>query len=860
MSMAIQERAVVATGDAATTTEPPWLLRINPLRRRRISDAGLRTLLTDLVTAEQAVQAAAARACDELYALIGAVAEDGRKPLVDARRAINKGRLPRTDVAGAPSIAGFAAALARRDTLGERYLAEYPKAADRERTTLAGLLGDADLRRSLALLAPEVYEQAERYRAAVAGPSPVLARMRKSERGLIQYVTRAMVRTSPLSRFTAVGIAIPDDSGRSPLDVPFTGATAFPSLDRVMLAYVIGGIDPPDGGERLLDAWVGMSPTSRVVYESGTLFFFRPGPDGLKRSAVAVRGTTALLAEAVSMGPSPVRFVIEHIARGGVPAGQAARVVADAVASGILCTYNEAEDGGADLMEQLTRPGTIAADGVAAVRAGLTRLVDSPAAQRGADLATLTADLAAVSRLTNRPAQVTIEEDYILPPSAVDTRPWRPALADLGAAVELFSVFDWLHDIRRMTTAAFVERFGRGAVVSLTEHASYLLDEVSRRVAEAGAQEAGGDPDALPDDPELRRLIQVRRRIMELTRGDIARAVSGGEPEVHYHAADILDLAADLPQCFRRDPLSYGVLSQWAGDRLIFNDGLPGHGMLYSRFLDQDRRLGGYALPRLRRRLVERYGWDGATVVEDLGLHRLNVNAHPRVLDDVLRPQDWFGLRLRHDPDADALDVEDADGRRLRVLAIGTGHPGLFPPPLSIASCLATAGRLNNYLIDQWHAANPWDGTTTRVSPRISIGDVVVARRRWYGGEEFVRTLEQDADEHGRLLAVARWRAAHGVPDEVMVKTSPTYETPRSLRPEDAVVQRQNQKPQYVDLSSALAVRVLPRMLERRALADAVDYLEEALPGVADGTHAHEWVVEIGRRPGGRFRYEGGVQ
>jgi len=47
-------------------------------------------------------------------------------------------------------------------------------------------------------------------------------------------------------------------------------------------------------------------------------------------------------------------------------------------------------------------------------------------------------------------------------------------------------------------------------------------------------------------------------------------------------------------------------------------------------------------------------------------------------------------------------------------------------------------------------------------------------------------------------------------------------------------------------------------MLERRAKENAVDYLEEALPEVVDDTHAHEWVVEIGRRPGGLFRYEGG--
>ncbi|NEA05359.1 hypothetical protein G3I28_39640, partial [Streptomyces sp. SID10116] len=69
---------------------------------------------------------------------------------------------------------------------------------------------------------------------------------------------------------------------------------------------------------------------------------------------------------------------------------------------------------------------------------------------------------------------------------------------------------------------------------------------------------------------------------------------------------------------------------------------------------------------RLAERLTDRYGWDGSRVVEDLGLHRLNVNAHPRILPHGLRPDDWFSLRLAHDTETDQLRVEDADGTPLR--------------------------------------------------------------------------------------------------------------------------------------------------------------------------------------------------
>lgn len=278
--------------------------------------------------------------------------------------------------------------------------------------------------------------------------------------------------------------------------------------------------------------------------------------------------------------------------------------------------------------------------------------------------------------------------------------------------------------------------------------------------------------------------------------------------------------------------------------------------MLYARFLDADRRMGGRALPRLAGHLQREYGFDGARVTEDLGLHRLNVNAHAPILPGGLTPEDWFTLRLAHDPDTDTLRVEDADGAPLRVLPLGTGHPGLFPPPLSVASGLAISGRLFNSLPNSWHAATPWDRATTRTAPRMAVGDVLIGRRRWYGGDELTTAVATGPDEHDRLLALNAWRARHGVAEEVVIKNAPEDEGPLSVGAPDVQSKRLQQKPQYVDLTSALSARVLPRMLDRRG-ADGC-YLEEALPSVVDGTHATEWVVEVGRDAGGRFTYRGG--
>ncbi len=851
--------------------EPLWFLRVNPLRRFRLGDPDMRVRLAELAEAERSVRATAGQCSDELYEQIGAVTDDAsRRRLVELRRTIHNDRVPRsTPEDPTPAVRRWFSLREQRQVLREDIARRYPEAAGREREALAGLLADEDLRRALTLAAPEVYQEAERYRQAVAGVKKLSARVRKSERGLLQFVTRAMLRTSPLSRFTAVGIAEPDESGTDPGAVEFGRPVAFPSLDRVMLGYVLGGLHGTPDDEQLPDTWVGLSPTSAVDEDSGKLFFLRPTPAGLQRLGVAVSPPLRLLLDATSMGLRPVKAVLDEVAaRSGRSAEETRALVFKSIRQGILCSFPEGEDGSTDLREVLDRPDLPAAARLTEIRERLPRFLDAPAPERGRELAGLRDALAETSHQAGRPAQITVAEDYVVPPLKVSTESWQRPLRDLGSAVDLLTVFDWLHDVRVYMTAAFVQRFGAGANVSLAEHAPYLVSEVTRRAAataEVYGPDGSGDSSALAgigtDDDCLAGMYELRRQVTEEIHAHLTKAADAGDETLTFAPADVDRLVEAMPERFRRDPLLYGVLVQQSGDQLVVNDGLPGHGMLYARFLEADRQLGGNALPRLADRLQRFYGADGSRVVEDYGLHGMNVNAHARVLPQGLEPDDWFTLRLRHDADTDELRVEDADGVPLRVLPLGTGHPGLYPPPLSVASGLVISGRLYNGMAHSWHGATPWDGRTTRVCPRIAVGDVVVSRRRWYGGDELDTAVATGPDEHDRLLALTAWRSRYDVPEEVVVKTAPADDGPLSVSAPDTQERRLRQKPQYVDLTSALGTRVLPRMLDRRSGAEdgAVGFLEEALPGVADGTHATEWVVEVGRRPGGRFRYGGDI-
>ncbi|MFE6974635.1 hypothetical protein [Streptomyces sp. NPDC057682] len=847
------------TGEDGPAGEPLWMLRVNPLPRVRLADPVLAALLDEVCAAENEVEAAAAECSAQLHRLIGATADAGvRGALIALRRDIHNDRVPRTEDDPVPATARWRAARLARGGLRAALESEYPQAADRERKRLAWLLADDDLRRALALVAPEVAAGADRYRAALDGGGKLSARLRKSERGLVQYVTRAMIRTSPLSRFTAVGLALPGPGGVALGEVTPIGAVPVVGLDRIMLHYVLGGLRHEAAQDRPLGPgdWVQLPPTSEFGPGRGELMFLRSDGDTIRRLSVPVAGAVRPLVDAVALGARQVSSVAAEVAAAlGCPAGDALTAVRRAVGAGILCLSDGPEDGALPFRTMLDRPGLPGAPLLAEVNRLLPEVGAAPAGERADVLARLRSTLADLAHRAGRHAQVLVEEDYVVPSPTVDTAPWTAALDDMAAAVELLSVFDRLHDIRAVLSAIFVEWYGAGAEVPLVAHAERIAAEVYRR---GGALDGDIPQDGGPADGSLGRLHALRRDVLARMR-DLLGSAGPDASEAVLSAREARELVAALPDRFRQDPLAYGVLVQPWRDRLVLNDAYAGHGMLYGRFLGADEELGGRALPYLAERLRRIYGADGRRVAEDLGLHRLNVNAHVRVLPDGIDAEGWASLRLAHDPATDALCVRDAEGRDLRVLSLGSGHPEFLPVPARIAAWLVSGGRLMEDFVGDWRATAGGADTATRGCPRILVGRAVLARRRWYGGAEFAEAVSAGPEETDRIRALARWRARHGVPAEVVLKTplEATYGT-EALEAAAAAgfgaeEHRQRQKPQYTDLESAVGVRVLPRLMDRRSPG----YLEEALPAVADSRHATEWVVEIARPAGAPFTYGG---
>lgn len=862
-----------APTEQCTDAPPLWFYRYNPFRRTRISDEQLRHRLEVLVEADEALRAATTTTSDLLHDLIGATDQpEERKRLIALRRLVHRGRpVPEGDDRAATRE--WSAALTARDQAVEDLREDYAAALCRERQGLARQLADPALQSSLELVAPQVAKQAVRYRDAVAATGQAPARVLKSERGLLQYAVRAAVRTSPLAQLTAVGLTTPGQGGSHPDRPMVVVERSFFSLDRVMLDYVVGGFEQA-AGRHEDDPHVGIPPTAAV--QDGRLLFMRRTPAGYARAVVSMTPPLADIVAELSLGAVPwndllgaVEARLRRAGRPPVARDALGRVLGAALEHGMLCTTHPTTD--ADLVDLSPRGIADLDETLHSIDDQLQQLAEAPTPERRDRLDRLDADLVTLSHRSGRPAKITVSEERLGRLAPIDPGQWS-ALDDLGPAVELLQTFDWLADVSVTLANAFVRRHGEGARTNLVAVADDLVADVT-----ATAQQMTGlytNLDTAPDDlahldgPDgtLADLFRVRRDVEAWVGRELDAAVEAGLPEVVLDPRQVEEALSALPARLRRRPLGYGVLVQSLGDQLVVNDGLPGHGMLYSRFLGADRALGGHGVAALGQRLTRHYGEPGVRVVEDRSVQGLNVNVHPAVLPDVLEARDWSRLELAHDPATHSLQVYDGD-QPIKVLPLGGGHPGLYPPALSVASGLVIAGRLYNSLPENWAsrrlaAAQDTRRPTTKV-PRIRVGRVVVSRGRWVPGQDLTEALAEP-HELDRLVALARWRASYDVPEQIMVKSAPADSGPASVGSPDAQAARFKAKPQYVDLGSALCARVLPRMLERRgeeSLPGAPDspsfYIEEATPGITDGTHAAEWVVEVHRPAHGRFTYGG---
>ncbi|HTZ45653.1 MAG TPA: lantibiotic dehydratase [Jatrophihabitans sp.] len=827
------------------------LLRMNALPGRRLSSAELRAALREHLTATEAAARLRDAACDELFALAGTLTGPERSAVLTLKRAIYNDREPAEaahDKQWSPAVTAWLAAWQRRRLAAAAIRNGYETYLAAERTLLAELIGAENFQLSLALTSPQVLDAVRRYRRRV---DDLTARDRKSERGIIQHLMRAMLRTSPLTRFTAVAFGSWQPDG-DPLDAPRfdpSAARSFLHVDRSLLSATVTGIVAPPG--EAVPSVLIRNPTLRSN-STGARYQHRDASQ-VRLLSVPPTPQLAVLLNLTATGPLPAGVLAAEVAlRLGIPAEEGERVVAAAVRSQLLVAAPVLDEQSDTLLTDarallaVEHPELAAA--AAAIGAELDLIRTGTVAARAAALDRLSGQgEARLNAASSRPSRLQVNEDYVLPPVTMSTAGYAGALTDLAQVAEFYGLFDRYHEVRALLTAAFVERFGAGGQANLADCAQDLARQVLRREAALTADTVA---EYGPADGSLATLLRLREDAETVLTGRVRE--HQGPEAVEFDPGWLAEFAAGLPDRFRAPAVSYSLLVQAVGGELVVNDCYPGHGILAARFLAADRTLGGAAIDRLGQRVRSLYGADGQQLLEDRGLHGANINARAAVLAEHMTPQHWVGVRLVHEASTDRLHLLDRDGAPIQPLVLGMKWIELMPAPLRIAMWLVESGRVLVDPIEWAHRARA-DAEPTTAYPRLRAGRVTLQRARWYPGADFP-AAPQPGQDAAYLMDINAWRSAHGVPEQVVAKT-PLGRWPHDLtQAAGSYVQgRRREKPQYVDLASALMVRSLPRMVERRGSG----YFEEALPAVRNGVHATEWAIELDRPAFGRFAIGG---
>ncbi|QMU78310.1 hypothetical protein GXW83_23985 [Streptacidiphilus sp. PB12-B1b] len=820
---------------------------------RRLGTAALTGAITALTEAERQCAALVDAARAELFDLAAGADGHELRTVLELKRAVHNQRTPKPSAASRSWPAATSAWLAARqrgDLARSVLTTGYESCLAEERAALAQTVAAEPFQVSLALTSPGVLAAVRRYARSAGRPSK---QDRKSERGILQHLARAMVRTSPLARFTAVGFASWYEQGTALDRVTFQRRRTHPvvSVDRALFAALVDGLLPA-GGEAAPAATVRRNPSLHTTQDA-VRFRRREGAQ-IRVLSTPLTPHLATLLDLLTLGPVPPAELGRALTdRLGCTGQQAAQLVLAACEAQILLPGPVLDEQAADplpaALELLRGHDPAAATALADAASSLDRLPHATVTERVALLNRLDAVQQQLTGHGTRPGRLRVNEDYVLDPFAVSADGYRPALDDLAEVAEFAGLFERHHGLRALACALFVERFGAGASVPLVDHATALVGAL--RGAEARLTEPDGNVG--PRDGSLAQLLKARAAAVRTIGERIARhrAERPQAEELALEPGLLAELAAALPERFRRPAASYGLTVQPVAGRLVLNGCFPGHGMLGMRFLGADRELGGRAAESIARRATAVFSADGVEPCEDRGLHGFNINHRVPLLERTVTPGRWLGIRLAHDPDRDELVLLDADGARVRPVTLGMRWQELHPAPLRIATLLVDTSTV---AVDAFGWERPPASEAphrTLASPRLTVGQVVLQRRRWYPGADFPSAPGlTEAARH--LIDLTAWRAVHAVPDEVVIKTGSDRAAPARIpagggRP----AQWRPEKPQYADLASALAVRALPWYLDRRTPGS---YLEEALPGVHRGRHAVEWVIEFDRPAGARFQ------
>lgn len=802
---------------------------------------------------------------DALYALIGDADPEVRHALLRVKRdAYNARPLERhRESPDWPLLEEVAGDLLtpvldlerRRDERRKRADEAYATALDEEQRTLQRTVEDEAFARGLAAASQVVSQAAERWRRRPV--ERFRSRDLRLSMTLLRYVSRAAVKLSPFSTFTAVGLGRVRPSPE-PGPARFTnGPWRARSLVRVRRFVLdqVGGLlrlNPHvrerlpvalnDSLGRLTDGRCNWLRPNRWVYdESQAKLVFQA--ESLVRAPVP---ETWLQTVKESLAPGGVTW--RSLERSLRRRGEASEDLDRWLDAGLLVQplpwpeeaghlERHIADGLAEILERAGQDG-LGEDDLSPLEAVLLRLRELLELETGlADarrpdqvhrrLATLLQEIedsavraAGLDGDTEipKPSPHDVYEDVFLEPAAPEHRhsgviaevpstSVHQALDDVEPLLRLSRLFNHRHEILLSLSAfcrrSWPDRQRVGLLECFAAFQPHFQDFVRWSLASRDGEgwSATWNPLELPAVDDLAEHRSAARRGLE---GCLE--VVDGETRVRRSA--LARLLAPVPRSFTGGPGGASLFLQQAdpgGELWMVNRVKEGTGRYASRYTPA-------MSPPLRRAytsLLAEDGDRGPAGGEFLDLYcpqgdTLNIHT-PQTPKVLLFPE--AGSRLPagrrvslgdlhvhwDDRPAPAVLGDAGDGRYTTV-HLGLAHVDYMPTLFKFLCTFGPSELSAVFVPPTWIGSH---GVRRRL--RTRMGSVILHRRAWsVPAAELRRHLEADATEEERFRSLDRWREEHSIPPRV-------YLVERVPHPDG---QGETTQPQYLDLTSPLFTRI----------------------------------------------------
>jgi len=814
---------------------------------------------------------------------------DVRRILLELKRCIHKNRIFKAKTAEAipalpaPLSQSIAEWHALRLTL-ERQIAEARTSYDRKRSaareSLQELLQEPAFLNGMVLSSRDCFETTQRYIATPVAEHT--GRLAKSEYSVLQYVTRAMTKTSPFSSFTSVAGGFWEPGDGQALDLQAGGLQSLVRLNYLPLLRLYSGyIRQQPVRERLP---VRLNPAIRAGDERLELITLRDDPKkypqtyGTAENGIQVPLTPPVrfVMSILQRGPVSYRELVAALAQrsGSGKSDTAIRLINQLVDLGVLQVAVELSDQSPDLVADLLSLVERGDDPVSRELAPhLRRLRDL---QDGFDR--LGAEerkhcLQAVAETLNLSLElvgaepfhgtVLYEDTTIRTDRAViHTVPWTGVVEQLGLFQQLQPLLDFQVRFQAALAGRFAERYGVGG--ECDDVRPFLRESLS--LFEDWIHDSGAKPDQWrlgAADSAVQELNRLTRELYN----DISRLMRTPEPTVDLPVERMRGYVDRIPEPFRSRWASNSVFCQPYMDgrrlRAVVNHMYTGMGQFLSRFLPA---LDEAVQVSVREHIADFFP-TGAMAVELPGAFGFNANVRPPLAPYVLgypgspsaRPAaetvPLAELRFVHDPEAHMVRIyHKGSGREVYLLYLGFLVPFALPPLLRTLAVMAGNG-MTLFLPHVQVEASLSEAERKRIRtyPRAMLGDVVLARRSWYAPEEEKPTPDPNETDFEYFRRAHEWIARHGIPQQVFVQQIPTQLLRQGFRTFDDAMVALRAKPQFIDFANPLLVRLLAKM--NRDCPDHTLVVTEALPAmdrqmftVGGQPFATELIVELNQR------------